>query len=265
MESIRATWLGDELVLIVDGKRHNLGRVKGRDGRAPKSDEIAAAAAGWFEAHRDEFRGDPGADPTGEQIGEAVAAWCEDNAERIRGRGGDPGKDAQPLTQEQIAEAAGPLLDEWLANQSERLRAQPPEPQIVVQQASEAEIEAAANAWLEQHADELKSVELGPQGEIGPMPRHRWDGTRIQFEVKPGVWGAFRELRGRPGSDARRYGGMSGGIPLQSNAECDDDIAPFYVPPDVTVTVEENKVMQVLRRIRVDGRMTLPGLLMEMR
>jgi len=41
--------------------------------------------------------------------------------------------------------------------------------------------------------------EPGPPGPIGPMPRHEWKGTELRFEMEPGQWGQFVDLKGPPG------------------------------------------------------------------
>ena len=46
----------------------------------------------------------------------------------------------------------------------------------------------------------------GDQGEIGPMPRHEWKGTELRFEVQPGEWGPYVDLKG-PKGDAALGGG----------------------------------------------------------
>lgn len=59
----------------------------------------------------------------------------------------------------------------------------------------------------------------GPQGErgaIGPMPRHQWKDTSVRFEVAPGKWGEWADLRG-----PRGYPGLSrGGSPTPSLRVC---------------------------------------------
>jgi len=39
----------------------------------------------------------------------------------------------------------------------------------------------------------------GNQGEPGLTPKHRWEGTKLQFQNPDGTWGPLRELQGRPG------------------------------------------------------------------
>lgn len=43
----------------------------------------------------------------------------------------------------------------------------------------------------------------GDAGPIGPMPRHEWDETRLRFEIEPGKWGDFVDLKGEQGRDGR--------------------------------------------------------------
>ena len=45
----------------------------------------------------------------------------------------------------------------------------------------------------------------GAQGDIGPMPKHKWDGTKLAFEIAAGKWGKAVDLRGPAGA-----GGGSG-------------------------------------------------------
>jgi hypothetical protein len=43
----------------------------------------------------------------------------------------------------------------------------------------------------------------GPRGDIGPMPRHEWEDTRLRFEIAPGRWGRSVDLQGPPGKSGR--------------------------------------------------------------
>ncbi|PKO27968.1 MAG: hypothetical protein CVU32_01800 [Betaproteobacteria bacterium HGW-Betaproteobacteria-5] len=58
--------------------------------------------------------------------------------------------------------------------------------------------------------------EQGPQGERGPMPDHKWDGTKLTFQKPDGKWGKAVDLKGKPGTDGGtviiRSGGSSSGI-----------------------------------------------------
>lgn len=53
----------------------------------------------------------------------------------------------------------------------------------------------------------------GDTGEIGPMPKHEWQGTKLRFERAPNVWGDYVDLRGPKGSQG--YGGGGGGLELK--------------------------------------------------
>lgn len=49
--------------------------------------------------------------------------------------------------------------------------------------------------------------------QIGPVPRHEWDGTKLRFELPGGQWGAWVDLqgpRGARGADGFGGGGMGG-------------------------------------------------------
>lgn len=39
----------------------------------------------------------------------------------------------------------------------------------------------------------------GPPGPIGPMPSHEFEGTRIRFELSPGVYGPWADIQGPRG------------------------------------------------------------------
>lgn len=39
----------------------------------------------------------------------------------------------------------------------------------------------------------------GPPGPIGPMPEHEFDGTKIRFELSPGVFGPWVDIQGPQG------------------------------------------------------------------
>lgn len=52
--------------------------------------------------------------------------------------------------------------------------------------------------------------EQGAPGAPGPMPRHEWNGTRLRFEVTPGRWGEFVDLRGPRGARGIGGGGSGG-------------------------------------------------------
>ena len=49
----------------------------------------------------------------------------------------------------------------------------------------------------------------GEKGDIGPMPDHEWQGTKLRFEKPAGGWGEYVELRGPKG--ARGTNGAPGG------------------------------------------------------
>jgi hypothetical protein len=50
----------------------------------------------------------------------------------------------------------------------------------------------------------------GPSGDIGPMPQHEWDGTKLRFEQEPGQWGRYVDLKGDKG-ESGDGGGVFGG------------------------------------------------------
>lgn len=43
----------------------------------------------------------------------------------------------------------------------------------------------------------------GPKGSIGPIPDHRWDGTKLAFQLPNGLWGDYIELQGADGKEGK--------------------------------------------------------------
>ena len=63
-----------------------------------------------------------------------------------------------------------------------------------------ADARAQALAEREQILAEAKG-DPGDDGDVGPMPKHQWKGTRLRFEDgERGNWGKWVDLQGRPGS-----------------------------------------------------------------
>lgn len=55
----------------------------------------------------------------------------------------------------------------------------------------------------------IKQVQ-GPPGPMGPMPKHRWRGTSLQFERAPNEWGTLVDLQGPTGQILSRSIGGGG-------------------------------------------------------
>lgn len=55
----------------------------------------------------------------------------------------------------------------------------------------------------------------GERGDMGPMPRHQWKDASVRFEVAPGKWGKWVDLRGPRGYPGLSSGG--GGVVISSN------------------------------------------------
>lgn len=51
----------------------------------------------------------------------------------------------------------------------------------------------------------------GPMGPMGPMPKHRWMGTKLQFQRSEDEWGDLVDLQGPPGKSVTYFGGGGGG------------------------------------------------------
>lgn len=69
-----------------------------------------------------------------------------------------------------------------------------------------SEAREQANAERQQILAEAR----GDDGDIGPMPRHQWKGTKLRFEIQPDEWGKFVDLKGKPGSPGAPGRGGSG-------------------------------------------------------
>lgn len=59
--------------------------------------------------------------------------------------------------------------------------------------------------------------EQGPKGDNGPMPDHKWEGTKLRFEKPDGTWGKAVDLKGDKGEEGKSgviisTGGRSSGI-----------------------------------------------------
>lgn len=183
---------GTDLVLVIDGRRHTVGRVVGRDGRAPNAPEIEAAAGKWLTQHQAELVGRAGKDVTPAMVAEAVAAWLSANPPKA----GEDGADAPPPDPEVLALLAKQAAESWLEAHRESLRGK--------------DGDDGDDGDDGVSPDPLPSIP-GDTGPIGPMPKHQWDNTRVRFEMSPGVWGGWKELRGKAG----RGGGGGGLTPEQ--------------------------------------------------
>lgn len=53
---------------------------------------------------------------------------------------------------------------------------------------------------------------IGPQGERGPLPRHKWNGTRLAFENPDGSFGRSVQLQGPGGGRGGRGSSGSGSM-----------------------------------------------------
>lgn len=47
----------------------------------------------------------------------------------------------------------------------------------------------------------------GRDGDVGPMPKHEWKGTKLRFQLTPSKWGKWVDLQGPAGKS-----GASGGV-----------------------------------------------------
>jgi hypothetical protein len=79
----------------------------------------------------------------------------------------------------------------------------------------------------------------GDQGPRGPMPSHRWDGAKLQFERPDGTWGDAVDLRGPAGINAGSGGSISRGYSKRTIGEA-ATIVSFsknrLTAPDISVT-----------------------------
>lgn len=83
-----------------------------------------------------------------------------------------------------------------------------------------ASIVEQARADAERERDEILAAAKGEDGDLGPMPRHQWKGTRLRFEDgERGSWGKYVDLQGRPGPPGPR------GAPGKDGAGSGADLA----------------------------------------
>ena len=67
---------------------------------------------------------------------------------------------------------------------------------------SKAAESIVTEAWeqAQQERQEILAAARGDDGDMGPMPRHQWKGTKLRFEDgERGNWGKFVDLKGKPG------------------------------------------------------------------
>lgn len=112
-----------------------------------------------------------------------------------RPRDGKDGKDADPA-------AIKLLVDEAIADMPKARDGKDADPSLI-----RSEVERAIRSIV---------VRDGADGEIGPMPKHEWQGTQLRFEQAPGVWGKWTDLQGPPGpaQEVRYVGGVGGAYPV---------------------------------------------------
>lgn len=61
--------------------------------------------------------------------------------------------------------------------------------------------------------EEQKLSLRGNTGPMGATPRHEWEGTKLRFETKAGVWGEWTDLKGTPGeSNQWEFNPQTGGV-----------------------------------------------------
>lgn len=88
----------------------------------------------------------------------------------------------------------------------------------------------------------------GQPGEQGPVPQHKWEGTKLSFEVSPGVFGTAVDLQGAAGE--RGMQGLTGvhhpdlhkNITILEPTDT-DDISFFYTKRNISI-VEVRSVVR---------------------
>lgn len=232
MTGYRASLIGADLVIQTpDGKRHDLGRVVGRDARQPKHNELIAAAREVIAANVDILRGEPGQTPTDKQL-RAVCSelGIKPTPEQLDQIKADLAKqvptaqsiadllaphvattladvarktaktvivdEIAPLARTTAIEALPGIIAPLLPDVCERLIGE-----VLTPTATDA-ARIAALAWIRDHRDEL----------VGAVPDHEWIGTRIRFRKPDGKWGDWRDLEGRAGK-VGAVGGNPGNAP----------------------------------------------------
>ena len=74
-------------------------------------------------------------------------------------------------------------------------------------------IVAEAREQAQAERQQILAAARGDDGEMGPMPRHQWRGTKLRFEDgERNKWGKFVDLQGKqgsPGAPGRGGGGSN--------------------------------------------------------
>lgn len=141
-------------------------------------------------------KGDTGPAPSRAEVLSIATRWLEENAHRLRGKPGDPGKDARPITRQEIQSA----VDSWLGPRINQLRGKDAPP------ISKSQIAEAVADYIEPRLEKLRGPK-GDEGPVGPRPAHQIKGTKLRFEKPDGSWGEWIDLGSSDGPGASVGGG----------------------------------------------------------
>ena len=115
------------------------------------------------------------------------------------GRDGIDGRDGRDADPEMVRA----LIEEALADRPVPRDGRDADPAVI-----RLEVERAVGDVL-RAAKSGANGDVGADGEVGPMPRHEWDGTKLRFEQADGTWGEWVNLRGPRGATGPAGGGNS--------------------------------------------------------
>lgn len=94
----------------------------------------------------------------------------------------------------------------------------------------------------------------GERGDIGPMPRHQWRKTELRFELEPGKWGKWVDLKGEPGKSGRVVISASGGGDFDISSI---PLVTSLIPGDEMLLVRDNRLVRI--KIENEQAVTVNG------
>ena len=94
----------------------------------------------------------------------------------------------------------------------------------------------------------------GERGDIGPMPKHQWRKTELRFELEPGKWGKWVDLKGDPGKSGRVVIGAGGGGDFDISSI---PLVTSLIPGDEMLIVRDNQLVRI--KIENEQAVTVNG------
>lgn len=177
-------------------KRHAVAGRDGRDAPSVTPEELVDAARSYFADKLESFRGADGKDGLNGRDGvDGVGRDGIDGRDGLNGINGSDGVGVDRF--EQLSESKAKIV----LTDGRQFEFDLPEGK-----------RGLRGSRGERGSDGVSIVgEQGEQGAIGPMPRHKWEGTKIRFEIAPDEWGKAVDLQGPKGKSGQVFvGGGSG-------------------------------------------------------